>query len=94
MKTAVKYISDAGLFYVRFKKHFCPKCGNKLTVGYISEIVNSKSPEAKNYDFSNVDTYFVGDVEFRTQCFRCDNCKVHYSFKEMRRIEKKVKKSY
>ena len=34
------------------------------TVLYISEIVNSYSSEAKDYDFSVGDTFFVGDVEF------------------------------
>ena len=52
MRKAIKYIYDANPFYVHWKKHFCPKCGNKLELRYISKIVNSNSPEAKDYDFS------------------------------------------
>lgn len=59
---AIKYIYDAGLFYVFCRKHFCPKCGKKLELRYNSKIVNSKSPEAKNYDFTMGDVFFVGDV--------------------------------
>lgn len=51
------------------KKHFCPQCGKKLKLRYSSKIVNSKSPEVENYDFSVGDTFFVGDVEFRTRYF-------------------------
>ena len=61
MRKAIKYIYDANPFYVHWKKHFCPKCGKKLELRYVSKIVNSNSPEAKDYDFS------VGDVEFRTR---------------------------
>lgn len=45
---------------MHWKKHFCPKCGGKLELLYISEIVNSYSSEAKDYDFSVGDTYFFG----------------------------------
>ena len=68
-KKAIKYIYEANPFYVHWKKHFCPKCGNKVELRYVSKIVNSKSPEAKDYDFSVGDTFFVGDVEFRMECY-------------------------
>ena len=42
---------------MHWKKHFCPKCGGKLELLYISEIVNSYSSEAKDYDFSVGDTF-------------------------------------
>ena len=48
MRKAIKYIYDANPFYVHWKKHFCPKCGNKLELRYISKIVNSNSPLASN----------------------------------------------
>lgn len=88
MKNAVKYVYDASPFYLYLKKHFCPKCGNKLELRDVSKIVNSKSPEAKDYDFSNGDTFFTGDVGFITKCFHCLNCKVDISVKDMKKYEK------
>ena len=38
------------------------------------------SPEAKDYDFSVGDTFFVGDVEFRTRYFYCPKCQLDISF--------------
>ena len=88
MKKAIKYIYDANPFYVHLKKHVCPKCGSKVELRYVSKIVNSKSPEAKDYDFSVGDTFFVGDVEFRTRYFYCPKCLLDISFQEMKKFEK------
>lgn len=92
MKTAVKYIYEANPFYVHLKKHYCPKCTKKVVVRYKSEIVNSKSPHAHNYDFSLGDTFLIGDVEFRTPHFFCPNCHHTLSFLEMKKIEKHSRK--
>ena len=92
MKKAVKYIYDANPFYVHWKKHICSKCGGKVELRYVSKIVNSKSPEAKDYDFSVGDTFFVGDVEFRTRYFYCPNCLLDISFQEMKKFEKDKQK--
>ena len=89
MRKAIKYIYEANPFYVRWKKHFCPKCRKKLELSYTSKIVNSNSPEAKFYDFSVGDTFFVGDVEFRTRCFHCATCQLNISIKEMKKHEKR-----
>lgn len=50
MKTGIKYIRNAGFGYVYLKKHYCPKCSEKLQVKYKCKTVNSK--DAKNYDLS------------------------------------------
>ncbi len=92
MRKAIKYIYDASPFYVHWKKHFCPKCGNRLELRYTKKIVNSKSPEAKDYDFSVGDTFFVGDVEFRTRHFYCANCRLDFSFNEIKKHEKGIQK--
>ena len=86
-RTAIKYIYPASFFYVRLKKHACPNCGEKLKIGYTSEIVNSESLRAENYDFSNGETFFAGDVEFRTRCFHCVHCKKNISIQEMKQHE-------
>ena len=57
MKKAIKYIYDANPFYVHWKKPVCSKCGSKVELRYVSKNVNSKSPEAKDYDFSVGDTF-------------------------------------
>lgn len=93
MRNAIKYIYDTNPFYVHCKKHFCPKCGEKLELRYNSKIVNARSSEAKNYDFS-IGRYsiFVGDVEFRTGYFHCESCHLDISFKEMKKYEKSNQK--
>ena len=92
MKKAIKYIYDVNPFYIRLKKHFCPKCNGKVGVHYLSRIVNSKSNEAKYYDFTVGDTFFVGDVEFRTGYFYCTACQFDISFSDMKRHEKEKAK--
>lgn len=56
-------------FNIHCKKYVFTQYGSEVEQGYVSKIVNSEFPEAKDYDFSNGDTYIVGDVEFRIKCF-------------------------
>ncbi len=88
-QNAVKYLYNVNPFYVHWKKHACPRCGAKLKTAYDSVVVNSDSPEAKNYDFSVGDTYLKGDVEFRMSFFRCPECGFEIAFDEMKKLEKK-----
>lgn len=74
-------------FYVYFKKHYCPKCSTVLKTTTESKIVNSESPEAKDYDFHNVDNYMIGDVKFIYDVFLCSNCGRVYTVEEMKKIE-------
>lgn len=75
-------------FYTLLKKHYCPNCGTKLDIIKVSRVINSKSEEATNFDFQNVDTFFVGDVEFTWDEFKCNNCGFLSSIKDMKKIEK------
>ncbi len=71
-----------------FKKdHFCPDCGTKLEKVAVSRVVNAKSPEAKDFDFSMGNTYLVGDVQFTWDEFACPNCEKHLTVNEMKEIE-------
>lgn len=88
---AVKYVYDANPFYVRWKKHFCPNCHHKLELKHKIELVDSASPQAKNYDFSVSDTRLKGLVEFRIGYLYCQNCNLSTSFKEMKYHEKTKK---
>lgn len=78
-------------FYVHFKKHNCPVCQKALTPAKVSEIVNSKSEEAKNYDFSNGDGYMVGNVRFIRTELNCADCGKSYSIEEIKKYEKNSK---
>ena len=75
-------------FWVRFKKHYCPNCKGLLTTTKVSKIVNSKSDEAKNYDFSSGDTYMIGNIKFIWTEFQCDACSKTFSINEIRESEK------
>lgn len=83
MKKAIKYTEDAGFFYIHLKKHCCPECGGRVQVRYISKLVNAKSPEAKQYDFSSL----TGEIELRTIYFYCPKCKQNISFEDMKNFE-------
>ena len=89
MKKAIKYIYEANPIYVFLKKHFCPRCGKRLELRFVSKIVNSKSPEAIEYDFSVGDTFLVGEVEFRKRYFYCEKCQLDISISEMKQYEKR-----
>ena len=80
-------------FFVHFKEHFCPICNEKIQVKRTKKIVNSKSEEAKNFDFSfSGDGGFMsGDVEFIFEVFYCSSCKKEFSIKEIRNFERKRK---
>ncbi len=78
-------------FWVRFKKHYCPVCKNLLAATKVSKIVNSKSEEAKNYDFSSGDTYMIGNIKFIWNEFHCPACSKSYSMQEIRENEKRCK---
>lgn len=69
------------VFYVYFKNHYCPICKNKLLRKKVSEIINSESPEAKNYDFEVADVTVKGNMKFTHIKFYCSQCDKYYSVK-------------
>ena len=66
------------------KKHYCPYCNEKLEKTKTETIVNSKSEEAKKYDFSNGDGFLVGNIKFIRTVFRCNKCDKTYTIKEVK----------
>ena len=64
----IKYTVTHPIF-VFMKKHFCPHCKAALTVETAHHLVNSRSEEAKNYDFSTEDGKMIGTVDFSNQYF-------------------------
>ncbi len=73
------------LFYLIFKKHCCPKCGNKLLKEKISKIVNSNSPEAKEYDFEVSDIIVKGDMKFTHIELYSNQCNKYYTIKKAKK---------
>lgn len=80
-------------FFAYFKKHYCTKCSSQLSVRFKSKIINSESPEAQYYDFTDADGYPIrGNVDFRIGIFQCYYCGAEYKINEIRKIEKEDKK--
>ena len=69
-------------FFVYFKKHYCPYCGDRLVRQKVSEIIHSDSEKAKEYDFEIADINVKGNVRFTHIEFHCPNCQKNYSIKE------------
>ena len=64
------------------KKHYCPNCGNKLLRKKGSAVINSESPEAKDYDFEVADITVKGDMKFTHIELYCNQCNKYYTIKE------------
>jgi hypothetical protein len=79
------------LRFVFNQEHKCPNCGRKIIAKKTYDIINSKSPEAKDYDFSAGDTFFIGDVLFIYHVFYCGYCNKKYKIKEIRNYEKSIR---
>ena len=87
MIVGIKYINNA-VIYTLFKKHYCPWCSEKLKLVKKSKIINSKSPEAKDFDFRLGDGFMDGNVKFVWKEFQCPICKTELTIEEMRRMER------
>lgn len=76
------YYSFGNPFKVKFRKHYCYKCGSKLSIVKHHKIVNQKSEEAKYYDFSaGVDGgIMIGPCDFIHKVFYCQKCHKNIEF--------------
>jgi len=74
--------------FTHFKKHTCPKCGNILSLKKETKTVNSKSNEAKDFDFSApVEGFIIGKVTFIWDEFICRDCYLKLKINELYHIE-------
>ena len=89
MIQGVKYFNN-DIGYLK-EPHFCPYCKTKLKTVKVSKVVNPKSPEAKDFDFSLGSApnkiWLTGNTKFIWKEFECPNCKKHITVKEMKEIE-------
>ena len=67
---------------VKFRNHYCYKCGEKLTVVKHKKVVDQKSEEAKYYDFDagGDATIMIGPCEFIHKVFYCHKCSLSIEF--------------
>jgi len=86
------YILDSP-FYVFYKKHYCLQCNQLLDVRKVNKVVNSKSLEAKNFDFACGDSSLYGDVKFFYHMFFCIKCEKYFSIKEVKDNERYLRYS-
>ena len=74
-------------FYVRFRKHYCPKCNLLLDVVKESKIVYPESGETVDFSFSARSPRPMGPVKVIWNEFECPSCKDHFSIEQMKQIE-------
>jgi hypothetical protein len=86
------FIFDSPLFVLK-KTHICPNCSKVVRPKKIKKIVNSKSAEAKNFDFSIGDCSLTGDVEFSYYVFYCDCCGKEYEIKDIKYHERQSREN-
>ena len=69
-------------FKVKFRNHYCYKCGEKLTIVKHRKVVDQKSDEAKYYDFDagGDGAIMVGPCEFIHKVFFCPKCSQNIEF--------------
>ena len=69
-------------FKVKFRNHYCYKCGERLTVVKHRKVVDQKTEEAKYYDFDagGDGAVMVGPCEFIHKVFFCPNCSTNIEF--------------
>ena len=70
----VKTYFAGNQFKINFRKHYCYKCGSKLSIIKLQKVVSQKSKEAKYYDFSFDDGTMIGPCKFIHKAFNCRNC--------------------
>lgn len=76
----------------RIGKHFCPNCQSMLKLKEKSQVVNSESDEAKNFDFLATESYMLGNVKFVWEVYCCEKCNLETSIKDIRINKRKMLK--
>ena len=77
-----QYYSFGNPVKIKYREHYCYKCGTKLSIVKHHKVVSQKSDEAKYYDFSvGVDGgVMVGPCEFIHEVFYCQKCSQNIEF--------------
>jgi len=77
----------------RARKYYCPICWKTVQVRVKSQIIDTKSEEAKNFDFPVFEGgAVVGKVKFVWDVFYCASCDKEITITEMREFERETKR--
>ena len=71
-----KYYSFGNPFKIKFRQHYCFKCGKELSRAKHCRVVFQDSENAKYYNF-NIGAdggEMLGSCEFIHEVFRCSKC--------------------
>ena len=76
------------VFYL-WKKHYCPQCKKQLKTIKVSRVVDTNSPEAKQFPSRK---YYgipiaVKKVKYVWKEFQCLNCAKHFTIQDIKNIE-------
>lgn len=79
--------------WLKYKKHYCPICNGLLKTVEITKIVNWKSEEAKNFDFSSFESSMTKNIKFIWKELHCPVCNTNFKIDEIFQLEKEAKQS-
>jgi len=82
MKINGSKIRYVDYFFIRRNEFFCPSCGQKMKVVKCSKVVNSRPPEAKDFDFHMVEGSLMGNIKFIWEELECTFCGHHITSKQ------------
>lgn len=80
MTNAKHYYQFGNPLKIKFRNHNCFLCNHPLTIIKHKKVVDSKSEEARYYDFTIGELSFTGKCEFIHKIFYCSKCKKELEF--------------
>ena len=76
-------------FFVKFKKHYCNMCGERLKISWITQIIHRNSPEAEGKDLAfGPEQLFKKPIKYTFAIFECPYCEHKLSIYDQYVIEK------
>jgi RNase P subunit RPR2 len=87
------YIKIQNPIFVYFRKHYCPKCSNRLKAFFANKLVDSDSLEAVKYNFVTMPGHeLTGIVNFHWVEFKCLSCGFQIKVSDLKSYEKEQKR--